>query len=276
MPPGGINGKKVEVIPARRRVQARQGHRQRQPAHSPEQGARGPRLDLQFGVDADGRRDGEGGGAAARNFVDQLPASRAKRAAPGFSAPAISERSSWRCHAKYMSENAGKKVAYLYTTDGAGLAFADMEYMRNAYEEELITTNPDAQVRRISISARISSKSNRSTRRCSRSAASIDALRRIMQQARSRHLLEDPRVARPQRASNAPCRSFRQGDAAKGLSVRGGLQLQRRAPRRVSFVKLTRESTEFAALDHDVQPSLRVRHRLDEASASSRAKPESD
>jgi branched-chain amino acid transport system substrate-binding protein len=48
---------------------------------------------------------------------------------------AISERFFVALPAKYMSENAGKKVAYLYTTDGAGLAFAKeyMAYMKKNY-----------------------------------------------------------------------------------------------------------------------------------------------
>ena len=58
--------------PARRRVQARQGHRQRQPLHPPEQGASGDGLDLQLGFAADGRHHREGRSAADRAALDQL------------------------------------------------------------------------------------------------------------------------------------------------------------------------------------------------------------
>ena len=41
-------------------------------------------------------------------------------------------------HAKYLSENVGKKVAYLYTTDGAGIGFAKdyMAFMKRTYGAE--------------------------------------------------------------------------------------------------------------------------------------------
>ena len=57
--------------PARRRVQARQGHRQRQPLHPPAQGASGDGLDLQLGFAADGRHHRQGRGAADRAALDQ-------------------------------------------------------------------------------------------------------------------------------------------------------------------------------------------------------------
>ena len=50
----------------------------------------------------------------------------------------VSERFYAAVHAKWMSENVGKKVAYLYTTDGAGIAFAKQyqDYMRKTYGVE--------------------------------------------------------------------------------------------------------------------------------------------
>jgi hypothetical protein len=47
----------------------------------------------------------------------------------------VSERFYAAVHAKYLAENVGKKVAYLYTTDGAGISFAKqyMEYMKKTY-----------------------------------------------------------------------------------------------------------------------------------------------
>jgi branched-chain amino acid transport system substrate-binding protein len=50
----------------------------------------------------------------------------------------VSERFYAAVHAKWMAENVGKKVAYLYTTDGAGIAFAKQyqEYMRKTYGVE--------------------------------------------------------------------------------------------------------------------------------------------
>ena len=50
----------------------------------------------------------------------------------------VSERFYAAVHAKYLSENVGKKVAYLYTTDGAAISFAEqyMDYMRDTYQVE--------------------------------------------------------------------------------------------------------------------------------------------
>ena len=47
----------------------------------------------------------------------------------------VSERFYAAVHAKYLAENVGKKVAYLYTTDGAGIAFTKqyIDYMKKNY-----------------------------------------------------------------------------------------------------------------------------------------------
>ncbi len=50
----------------------------------------------------------------------------------------VSERFYAAIHAKYLSERVGKKVAYLYTTDGAAIGFAKdyMAFMRRTYQTE--------------------------------------------------------------------------------------------------------------------------------------------
>ena len=50
----------------------------------------------------------------------------------------VSERFSASIHGKWLSENVGKKVAYLYTNDGAGIGFAKdyMSFMRKNYNVE--------------------------------------------------------------------------------------------------------------------------------------------
>ena len=47
----------------------------------------------------------------------------------------VSERFYAGVYGKYLGENVGKKIAYLYTTDGAGIAFAKQlqEYMKKNY-----------------------------------------------------------------------------------------------------------------------------------------------
>src|SRR6476660_1267223 len=50
----------------------------------------------------------------------------------------VSERFYASVHAKYLSEKVGKKVAYLFTTDGAGIGFAKdyMAFMEKTYQEK--------------------------------------------------------------------------------------------------------------------------------------------
>ena len=47
----------------------------------------------------------------------------------------VSERFYASVHAKYLSENVGKKIAYLYTNDGAAISFAKdfMAFMKKTY-----------------------------------------------------------------------------------------------------------------------------------------------
>ena len=56
---------------AGRRVQARQGHRERQPLHPPAEGAPRPRLDLLVGVAPDGGHHREGGDPADHPALDE-------------------------------------------------------------------------------------------------------------------------------------------------------------------------------------------------------------
>ncbi|MBV9968848.1 MAG: ABC transporter substrate-binding protein, partial [Xanthobacteraceae bacterium] len=51
---------------------------------------------------------------------------------------AASERYFAAVHAKYMAENVGKKVAYIYTTDAAGISFvtAYQQFMKDTYGVE--------------------------------------------------------------------------------------------------------------------------------------------
>lgn len=50
----------------------------------------------------------------------------------------VSERFYAAVHAKWAADNVGKKIAYLYTTDGAGIAFTRQfqDYMRKTYNVE--------------------------------------------------------------------------------------------------------------------------------------------
>ena len=51
---------------------------------------------------------------------------------------AVSERFYASVHAKWLSENVGKKVAYLYTNDAAGIGFAKdyISFMKKTYNVE--------------------------------------------------------------------------------------------------------------------------------------------
>ena len=83
----------------------------------------------------------------------------------------VSERFYAAIHAKYLAENAGKKIAYLYTNDGAALSFVKdyKEYMKKTYN---VDPRSSRKARKpISTSGRHCSRSSRSASTCLLSAA---------------------------------------------------------------------------------------------------------
>jgi branched-chain amino acid transport system substrate-binding protein len=164
---------------------------------------------------------------------------------------AISERFFVALPAKYMSENAGKKVAYLYTTDGAGLAFAKeyMAYMKKNYNVDPVY---DAQMQETDLDFRAHLLKIKSLNpEVLAIGGQHDALARIMQQALETGIPSKiPRVA-SSAASNAPVPELA-GDAVKGLVFGAAFNCNDDRPVAQAFVKLTREKYRIRCPDHDV------------------------
>ena len=164
---------------------------------------------------------------------------------------AISERFFVALPAKYMSENAGKKVAYLYTTDGAGLAFAKeyMGYMKKNYNVDPLY---EAQMQETDLDFRAHLLKIKSLNpEVLAIGGQHEALARIMQQALEVGIpTRIPRVA-SSAASNAPVPELA-GDAVKGLVFGAAFNCTDDRPVAQAFVKLTREKYGIRCPDHDV------------------------
>lgn len=164
---------------------------------------------------------------------------------------AISERFFVALPAKYMSENAGKKVAYLYTTDGAGLAFAReyQAYMKRNYNVDPVY---DAQMQETDLDFRAHLLKIKSLNpEVIAIGGQHDALARIMQQSFEVGISSKiPRVA-SSAASNAPVPELA-GDAVKGLVFGAAFNCNDDRPVAQEFVKIAREKYNFRCPDHDV------------------------
>jgi branched-chain amino acid transport system substrate-binding protein len=164
---------------------------------------------------------------------------------------AISERFFVALPAKYMSENAGKKVAYLYTTDGAGLAFAReyQAYMKRNYNVDPVY---DAQMQETDLDFRAHLLKIKSLNpEVIAIGGQHDALARIMQQSYEVGISSKvPRVA-SSAASNAPVPELA-GDAVKGLVFGAAFNCNDDRPVAQEFVKIAREKYNFRCPDHDV------------------------
>lgn len=163
---------------------------------------------------------------------------------------AISERFFVALPAKYMSEKAGKKVAYLYTTDGAGLAFAKeyQSYMRKNYNIEPIY---DAQMQETDLDFRAHLLKIKSLNPdVIAIGGQHDALARIMQQSYEVGIPAGvPRVS-SSAASNAPVPELA-GDAVKGLVFGAAFNCNDERQVAQDFVKMVREKYKIRCPDHD-------------------------
>jgi branched-chain amino acid transport system substrate-binding protein len=162
----------------------------------------------------------------------------------------ISERFFAAVPAKYMAEKVGKKVAYLYTNDGAGLAFAKefQSYMKKNYGVEPVY---DAQMQEADIDFRAQLLKIKSLNPdVIAIGGQHDALARIMQQSYEVGIsAKVPRVA-SSAASNAPVPEIA-GDAAKGLVFGAAFSCKDDRPIAQDFVKLMRDKYSVRCPDHD-------------------------
>ncbi len=140
----------------------------------------------------------------------------------------VSERFYASVHAKYLSENVGKKVAYLYTNDGAGIGFVKdyQSFMKKTYNVDPVY---DAQMQETDLDFRAHLLKIKSLGADVLAiGGQLDAIARITQQSYEVGIPKKVRRVAASAASNAPVPELA-GDAAVGPDLRRRLQLQGRA-----------------------------------------------
>ncbi|MBL8700098.1 MAG: ABC transporter substrate-binding protein [Alphaproteobacteria bacterium] len=162
----------------------------------------------------------------------------------------VSERFYASVHAKYLSENVGKKVAYLYTTDGAGIGFAKdyMSFMKKtynvdpAYEAQMQETDLDFRSHLLKIKSL--------NPEVLAIGGQLDAIARITQQSYEVGIPSKVRRVAASAASNAPVPELA-GDAAKGLTFAAAFTCKDDRPVAQAFVKMVNEKYKVRCPDHD-------------------------
>jgi len=162
----------------------------------------------------------------------------------------VSERFYAAVHAKYLAENAGKKVAYLYTTDGAGISFARdyMAYMRKTYSVEPVY---EAQMQETDLDFRSHLLKIKSLNPDVLAiGGQLDALARLQQQSYEVGIPSRVRRVAASAASNAPVPELA-GDAVKGLIFAAAFNCNDDRPAAKDFVKMVQDKYKVRCPDHD-------------------------
>ncbi len=163
---------------------------------------------------------------------------------------AVSERFYASVHAKYLSENVGKKVAYLYTTDGAGIGFTK-DYQ--AFMKKTYNTDPlfEAQMQETDLDFRANLlKIKALNPEVLAIGGQLDAIARITQQSYEVGIPAKVRRVAASAASNAPVPELA-GDAAKGLTFAAAFSCKDERPVAQAFVKMVNEKYKVRCPDHD-------------------------
>jgi branched-chain amino acid transport system substrate-binding protein len=162
----------------------------------------------------------------------------------------VSERFYSAVHGKWLAENVGKKVAYLYTTDSASISFAEkyMDYMRKsfgvepAYVAQMQETDLDfrSQLLKIkSVNPDVLAIGGQS-----------DALARMAQQSYEVGIPKKVRRIGASSASNATVPPLA-GDAAVGLTFAAAFSCADERPVAKQFVKMVQDTYGVPCPDHD-------------------------
>jgi branched-chain amino acid transport system substrate-binding protein len=162
----------------------------------------------------------------------------------------VSERFYASVHAKYLSENVGKKVAYLYTTDGAAISFVKdyATFMRKTYNIEPVY---EAQMQESDLDFRSHLLKIKSLNPDVLAiGGQLDAIARITQQSVEVGIPTKVRRVAASAASNAPVPELA-GDAAKGLTFAAAFSCKDERPVAQAFVKMVQEKYKVRCPDHD-------------------------
>ena len=173
-----------------------------------------------------------------------------KKGSPWVFRTAVSERFYASVHAKYLSENVGKKVAYLLTTDAAGIGFAKdyMAFMRKTYNMEPVY---EAQMQETDLDFRSHLLKIKSLNpEVLAIGGQADAIARIAQQSLEVGIPAKVRRVAASAASNAPVPELA-GDAAVGLTFAAAFSCKDERPVAQAFVKMVQDKYKVRCPDHD-------------------------
>ena len=173
-----------------------------------------------------------------------------KKGSPWVFRTSVSERFYASVHAKYLSENVGKKVAFLYTTDGAGIGFAKdyMSFMEKTYGEKPLY---EAQMQETDLDFRAHLLKIKSLNPDVLAiGGQLDAIARITQQSYEVGIPKKVRRVAASAASNAPVPELA-GDAAVGLTFAAAFSCKDERPVAQEFVKLVQTKYGVRCPDHD-------------------------
>jgi len=162
----------------------------------------------------------------------------------------VSERFYSAVHGKWLAENVGEKVAYLYTTDSAAISFADayMNYMREhhgvepTYVDQMQETDLDFRASLLKIKSlepEVLAIGGQS-----------DALARMAQQSYEVGIPSSVRRVAASAASNATFPPLA-GQAAEGLVMAAAFSCFDDRPIAQEFVAMVRERYDVRCPDHD-------------------------
>jgi branched-chain amino acid transport system substrate-binding protein len=162
----------------------------------------------------------------------------------------VSERFYSAVHGKWLAENVGKKVAYLYTTDSAAISFADayQNYMREYYNVEPAYSD---QMQETDLDFRSSLLKIKSVEpEILAIGGQSDALARMAQQS---YEVGIPKSVVRVAASSATNATFPPlaGDAAVGLVTAAAFSCFDDRPIAQEFVAMVRERYDVRCPDHD-------------------------
>jgi branched-chain amino acid transport system substrate-binding protein len=173
-----------------------------------------------------------------------------KKGSPWVFRTSVSERFYASVHAKYLSEKVGKKVAYLFTTDGAGIGFAKdyMSFMEKTYQEKPLY---EAQMQETDLDFRAHLLKIKSLNPDVLAiGGQLDAIARITQQSYEVGIPKKVRRVAASAASNAPVPELA-GDAAVGLTFAAAFSCKDERPVAQEFVKLVQTKYGVRCPDHD-------------------------
>lgn len=162
----------------------------------------------------------------------------------------VSERFYSATHGKWLAENEGKKVAYLYTTDSAAISFANsyIDYMRQAYGIEPVYV---AQMQETDLDFRSHLLKIKSMQpEILAIGGQSDALARMAQQSYEVGIPRDVRRIAASSATNATFAPLA-GEAAAGVATATAFSCYDERPMAQDFVKMVRETYDVRCPDHD-------------------------